>query len=470
MSDREHDSIHREARVTRRELLGGVAAAAAFSVVPRQVLGGQGKTAPSEKVNVAIIGTGGQGIVNMKQLFNEPDVHIAALCDLNEESDYSAFYYGGTAGLKPATELVRQKYGQACATYRDYNEMLAKEDIDAVLLATPDHSHAMISLAVLAKRKHLYCEKPLCRTVYETRVVTEAARKAGVATQLGNFGHSSEDIRLTCEWIWDGAIGEVREVHAWTSTGARRWSDFTARPKETPPVPAGFDWPHWLEPVPPRPYHPAYAPVRWRSWWQFGSGTIGDFACHHLDPAFWALKLDQVERFQVEASSYGTTEEVCPAASLIYFDFAARAGMAPVRITWYEGGLMPPRPAELETGRSMGENGILFVGTKGAILGEGWGRSPRLIPETKMQAYRRPPKTLPRFPGHHRNWLDACKGKGRPSTHFDYAGPLTEFVLMGNVALRSGKKLDFDRKNMKVANVAEANQFLKPNYREGRSI
>ncbi len=470
MSDREHDSIHREARVTRRELLGGVAAAAAFSVVPRQVLGGQGKTAPSEKVNVAIIGTGGQGIVNMKQLFNEPDVHIAALCDLNEESDYSAFYYGGTAGLKPATELVRQKYGQACATYRDYNEMLAKEDIDAVLLATPDHSHAMISLAVLAKRKHLYCEKPLCRTVYETRVVTEAARKAGVATQLGNFGHSSEDIRLTCEWIWDGAIGEVREVHAWTSTGARRWSDFTARPKETPPVPAGFDWPHWLEPVPPRPYHPAYAPVRWRSWWQFGSGTIGDFACHHLDPAFWALKLDQVERFQVEASSYGTTEEVCPAASLIYFDFAARAGMAPVRITWYEGGLMPPRPAELETGRSMSENGILFVGTKGAILGEGWGRSPRLIPEARMQAYRRPPKTLPRFPGHHRNWLDACKGKGRPSTHFDYAGPLTEFVLMGNVALRSGKKLDFDRKNMKVTNVAEANQFLRPNYREGRSI
>jgi predicted dehydrogenase len=457
-------------KITRRGLLGGAAAAAAFSVVPSYVLGGAGSAAPSEKVNVAIIGTGGQGIVNMKQLFNEPDVRIAALCDINEVSDYSMFYYGGTAGLKPALGLVQEKYGQPCPTYHDYNEMLDKEDIDAVLVATPDHSHAVVSLAVLAKKKHLYCEKPLCRTVYETRVVTEAARKAGVATQLGNFGHSSEDIRLTCEWIWDGAIGDVREVHAWTSTGARRWTDLTDRPKETPPVPAGFDWQRWLDPVLPRPYHPDYAPVRWRAWWQFGSGTIGDFACHHLDPAFWALKLDQADRFQVEASSYGTTEEVCPAASLIYFDFPARAGMAPVRITWYEGGVMPPRPAELEEGRSVENNGILFIGTKGSILGEGWGRSPRIIPEAKMRAYRRPPKTLPRVAGHHRNWLDAAKGKGRPSTHFDYSGPLTEFVLMGNVALRAGKKLDFNWKSMTVTNVAEANKFIKPVYREGRTL
>ena len=455
---------------TRRSFLGGAAAVAAFTVVPRHVLGGGGQAAPSEKVNVAIIGTGGQGIVNMKQLFQEPDVRIAGLSDVNEESDYSMFYYGGTAGLKPALELVRQRYGQACPTYRDYREMLDEEDIDAVLLATPDHSHAVISLDVIAKGKHLYCEKPLCRTVQETRVVTEAARKAGVATQLGNFGHSSEDIRLCCEWIWDGAIGDVHEVHSWTSTGAARWTSFRDRPKETPPVPAGFDWQKWLEPVPPRPYHPDYAPVRWRGWWQFGSGTIGDFACHHLDPAFWALKLDQVDRFQIEASSYGATDEVCPAASLIYYDFPARAGMGPVRITWYEGGVMPPRPAELEEGRSMGEHGILFLGSKGAILGEGWGRSPRIIPESKMRAYKRPAKTLPRAKSHHRNWLDACKGQGRPSTHFDYAGPLTEFVLMGNVALRSGKKLDFDWKSMRVSNVPEANKHIQADYREGRTL
>ncbi len=470
MSSPKTNAIGVRAKITRRGLLGGAAAAATFAVVPRRVLGGTGKTAPSEKVNVAIIGTGGQGIVNMKQLFNEPDVRIAALCDINDQSDYSMFYYGGTAGLKPALELVRQQYGQPCPTYRDYNQMLATQDIDAVLLATPDHSHAIISLAVIAKGKHLYCEKPLCRTVYEARVVTEAARKARVATQLGNFGHSSEDIRLACEWIWDGAIGDIREVHSWTSTGARRWTDFTERPKETPPVPTGFDWERWLEPVPRRPYHPDYAPVRWRAWWQFGSGTIGDFACHHLDPAFWALKLYESPSFSVEASSIGTTEETCPAGSLIYFDFPSRAGMGPVRITWYEGGLMPPRPAELEEGRSLGEHGILFIGSKGSILGGGWSRSPRIIPETKMRAYRQPPKTLPRVTGHHRDWLDACKGKGEPSTHFEYSGPLSEFTLMGNVAIRAGKKLEFDWKNMNVTNAPEANKFVKPDYREGWTI
>ncbi|UCG56896.1 MAG: Gfo/Idh/MocA family oxidoreductase [Phycisphaerales bacterium] len=470
MKDRRANRVHSQQNMTRRGFLGGAATAAAFTIVPGHVLAGKGPTSPSEKVNVAIIGTGGQGIVNMKQLFNEPDVHIAALSDVNEVSDYSMFYYGGTAGLKPARELVRRHYGQSCPTYRDYHQMLDAEDIDAVLLATPDHSHAAIALAVIAKGKHLYCEKPLCRTVYETRVVTEAARKAGVATQLGNFGHSSEDIRLTCEWIWDGAIGDVHDVHAWTSTGARRWTNLTGRPKERPPVPAGFDWQRWLEPVPERPYHPDYAPVRWRAWWQFGSGTIGDFACHHLDPAFWALKLDKSNTFSVEASSCGTTEETCPSASLIYYHFPARAGMAPVRITWYEGGIMPPRPAELEEGRSLGNHGILFVGTKGAILGGGWSRSPRIIPETKMRAYKRPAKTLLRVRGHHRNWLDACRGKGRPSTHFDYAGPLTEFTLMGNVAIRAGKKLDFDSKNMNITNVREANEFIKPHYRENWTI
>ncbi len=470
MSNRKGNSVRIRNKMTRRSFIGGAAAAAAFTVVPRSVLGGSAGVAPSEKINVAIIGTGGQGIVNMKQLFNEPDVRIAALCDLNEESDYSMFYYGGTAGLKPAAELVRAKYGQPCPTYRDYNKMLAEQDIDAVLVATPDHSHAIVCLAVIAKGKHVYCEKPLCRTVYETRVVTEAARKAGVATQLGNFGHSSEDIRLACEWIWDGAIGDVHDVYSWTSTGARRWTNFTERPKETPLVPAGFDWERWLEPVPPRPYHPDYAPVRWRAWWQFGSGTIGDFACHHLDPAFWALKLDQCDRFSVEASSVGTTEETCPAASLIYFDFPARAGMGPVRITWYEGGVMPPRPAELEAGRTLGEHGILFVGSKGSILGDGWSKSPRIIPEAKMQAYRKPAKTLPRVAGHHRDWLNACKGKGKASDNFGYSGPLSEFVLMGNVAIRTGKKLDFDWKNMNVTNLPEANKLIKPGYREGWKI
>jgi predicted dehydrogenase len=457
----------KKSTLSRRSFLHNTAALSALTIVPRHVLGGAGHTAPSEKVNVAIIGTGGQGIVNMKQLFNEPDVRIASLCDINEDSDYSMFYYGGRAGLHPALNLVKQTYGQACPTYRDYRHMLASEDIDAVLVATPDHSHALIALDVLAKGKHLYCEKPLCRTVYETRLVTEAARKAGVATQMGNYGHSSGDIRMACEWIWDGAIGDVTEVHAWTNTGARRWSPLTDRPTVTPPVPAGFDWDRWLKPVPNRPYHPDYAPVRWRAWWQFGSGTIGDFACHHLDPAFWALKLDQMSGFSVEASSYGTTEETCPSVSLVHFHIPKRAAMPPVRISWYEGGLMPPRPEALEAGRTLGTNGILYLGTKGAILGAGWSEAPRLIPLSRMRSYDRPKQTLPRVKGHHRNWIDACKGLGQASTHFDYAGPLSEFVLMGNVALRAGKKLDFDWKNLKITNVPEANRFLKPTLQAG---
>lgn len=470
MKDKKASPIRLIKKTSRRDFLVGAAKAAALTIVPSNVLGGNNSVAPSEKINVAIIGTGGQGIVNMKRLFNEPDVHIAALCDINLSSDYSMFYYGGRAGLKPALNLVQKKYGQACPVYHDYNQMLDEEDIDAVLVASPDHSHAVICLAVIARGKHLYCEKPLCRTVYETRKVTEAARKAGIATQLGNYGHSSEDIRLACEWIWDGAIGDVHEVHAWTDTGANNYTKLNARPKEIPPIPAGFDWKRWLEPVPARPYHPDYAPVRWRAWWQFGSGTIGDFACHHLDPAFWALKLDKASAFSVEASSSGTTDETCPTAALIYFNFPARAGMPPVRITWYEGGLMPPRPVELEANRRLRTNGILFIGTKGSILGDGWSRSPRIIPESKMKAYKRPLKTLPRVKGHHRNWLDACKGKGRPSTHFDYAGLLTEFVLMGNIAVRVGKKLDFDWKNIKVTNFPDANEFIKPNYRDGWTI
>ena len=458
--------------LSRRTFLGNAAlGGAAATILPAHLVRGQeGKTPPSKKVNVAIIGTGGQGIVNMKQLLNEPDARIVALCDINKESDYSMFYYGGKAGLNPASEFVRKSYGESCATYHDYHEMLDKEDIDAVLIATPDHTHGVIATDMIAKGKHLYCEKPLCRTVYEARRVTEAAKKAGMATQLGNYGHSSEDIRLLCEWIWDGAIGDVTEVHAWTTTGARRWTSFTDKPDERLPVPEGFDWERWLGPVPRRPYHSAYAPVRWRAWWQFGSGTIGDFACHHLDSAFWALKLDQCETFEIEASSHGLTAETCPGASTIYFDVPSRAGMKPVRIHWYEGGVMPPRPAVLEAKRNLGDHGTLFVGSKGSILSGGWARSPRIIPESKMREYKRPEKTLKRVNGHHRDWINACMGKGPASTHFDYSGPLTEFTLMGNVALRAGGKLSFDWKNMNVTNVEEANKFIKPGFREGVNI
>jgi len=447
----------------RRTFLTSAAAIGAFTILPSGVLRGAGQ---NDKLNIAIIGTGGQGIVNMKQLFPLDDVRVVALCDLNAESDYSAFYYGGAAGLNPALALLEAHYGEPCPVYRDYREMLANEDIDAVLIATPDHTHGYIALDVIAAGKHIYLEKPLCRTVEETRLVTEAARKAGVATQMGNQGHSGEHLRLVCEWIWDGAIGDVHEVHVWCNNSVDRWSKYRERPPAQA-VPEGFDWDRWCDPLPHRSYSDQYAPVRWRAWWAFCTGTIGDQGCHHIDPAFMALKINQADHFVVEATQAGMTEETIPVASLIHYDVPARAGMPPVRVTWYEGGIQPRRPKELEDGRQFGDKGILFQGSKGAIIGGGWSRGMRIIPETAMQAYARPPKTLKRVKGHHRDWIDACKGQGEASSNFNYGGPLTEFALMGSVAQRAGKQLTFDWKKMECPGAPETETLLKPQYKEG---
>ena len=403
---------------------------------------------------------------------------MIALCDVNQESDYTPFYYDDeTAGLRPALKIVEEFYAdqersgtyKGCAAYQDFHEMLEKErGIDAVVISTPDHVHAVACMAAIKKRKHVYCEKPLTHSVYETRVVTEAARKAGVATQMGNHGHSGEGIRLTVEWIRDGAIGPVREVHGWSDVGGSSWADMEDRPEETPPVPETLDWDRWLGPAPYRPYHPAYAPYNWRGWWDFGTGGIGDMACHNLDPAFWALDLGYPSN--VEASSSRLSAETVPAGALYHFEFPARSDMPPVTMKWYDGGLMPPRPRELEEGRRMGGDGIYFVGDEGVIMCGGWGGTPRIIPESKMQAFKRPPRTIPRVPGHRPDWINACKGGNPATTNFNYAGPLTEMVLLGNVALRTRKKLYWDGPNMKAKNVPEADKYIRPKFRDGWSL
>jgi len=464
----------KNAKISRRQFIGSAAAAtAAFTVVPRYVMGGRGNTPPSEKLNIAIIGSGGQGTQNIKGLLGHADVQITAVCDVNEQSDYSRFYYGGVAGRKPARQLIEKHYAdqksagsyKGCAGYIDFRRMFEKEKgIDAVLVATPDHVHAIATMTAIKNGKHVYCENPLTHSIHEARKITEAARKAKVATQMGNQGHSGEGIRMTVEWIRDGAIGDVREVHSWSNTGAGWAGNLKARPKETPPVPSGLDWDLWLGPTAQRPYHPAYAPYNWRGWWDFGTGAIGDMACHNMDPAFWALELGHPT--SVEASSSGINSETTPSKSTITYQFGARKNMPPVKMTWYGGGLMPPRPEELEAGRELtgGGNGILFVGDKGKIMCPGWGGNPRIIPETKMKAYKLPPKTLARSKGHHRDWIDACKGGKPASSNFDYAGHLTEVVLLGNVALRTGKKLDWDGQNMKATNAPEADRYIRPEY------
>jgi len=480
MSSHNKTGKSENARISRRSFIGGAAAAAtSFAVVPRYVMGRSGYTAPSEKLNIAIIGTGGQGTQNIKGLLGHSDIQVMAICDVNEQSDYSRFYYGGTAGRKPAAELIEKHYAgnkataeyKGCTRYIDFRQMLEKEKaIDAVLVATPDHIHAVATMAAIRHGKHVYCEKPLTHSIYETRRITEAARQARVATQMGNQGHSGEGIRLTVEWIRDGAIGDVREVHSWSHTGGDWAVGLTARPTETPPVPSGLDWDLWLGPVKRRPYHPAYAPYNWRGWWDFGTGANGDMACHNMDPAFWALDLGHP--VSVEGSSSGINSETTPLKSTIHYEFPARKGQPAVKVTWYGGGLMPPRPEELEPGRELtgGGNGILFVGDKGKIMCPGWGGNPRIIPEEKMKAYKLPPKTIPRVAGHHRDWIDACRGGKPASSNFDYAGPMTEVILLGNVALRTGKKLTWDGANMKATNAPEADEYIRPEYLNGWTL
>jgi len=458
----------------RRTLLQTAAAAAGFTIVPRHVLGRSGRPSPSDTLNVAVIGTGGQGIVNIKALLREDDVRIVAVADPNDESDYRKWYYGGTAGHLPATKLIDETSqktdatsSRRCKEYVDFRVLLEKERaVDAVLVATPDHSHAYVSLAVLQLKKHLYCEKPLCRSIYEVQKVVAAARQAGVATQMGNYGHSGEGLRLFCEWIGDGAIGPVREVHAWATSPPM--NTLKERPAETVPTPAGLNWDLWLGPAPERPYHPAYTPVTWRPWHDFGTGMMGDFACHHLDPAFAALKLDYPE--SVEAVHFGAGRETYPFAATIYMDFRARGEQPPVRVSWYDNGLRPRTPEELGGTRKLGPHGILMVGDKGKILGGGWAESPRLIPEEAMQAYKRPPRTLRRVKGHHRDWIDACKGGEPSSANFDAVGRMVEVVLMGAIAERVPEKLRWDKASGRFSNSARANELVTPAFRKGWEV
>ena len=444
--------------LSRRALLGQTAAmAASLTIVPRHVLGGAGQTPPSEKLNIAGIGIGGQGGSDIDSVNSE---NIVALCDIDDA--YAA--------------NTRKRYPKA-KQYRDFRQMLDKEkSIDAVVVGTPDHTHAVVSMWAIKMGKHVYCEKPLTRTVYEARALAEATREAGVATQMGNQGMAFEGNRLINEWIWDGAIGQVREVHAWsdrpTHNGQLFWAQGVDRPQDRPPVPETLDWDLWLGPAPNRPYHPAYHPFRWRGWWDFGSGGLGDMGIHNLAPVFSALKLDAPTG--VCASSTLYNDETLPLASTVHYEFAARVDMAPVTLHWYDGGIIPARPPELDEDRELSrEDGLIFVGDKGKMYVEGWGgHSPRLIPEAKMKAYQRPPKTLPRSIGHHNEWIKACK-EGTPTrSAFDtFAGPLTEAVLLGTVCVRSGgQRLLWDSAKLKVTNSDQANEYLHYKYREGWTL
>ena len=461
-------------QTSRRRFMATASAAAAATILPRHVLGGPGFVAPSDKVNVALIGAGGQGLQNTRALFEEKDCQVIALADPAEDWDMSTFYYGGRAGRGPVRAEIDEHYarttsGFRCAVYEDFRVMLDKEKaIDAVLIATPDHLHAYVSILAMKAGKHVYCEKPLTHNVWEARQVAKVAAETGVATQMGNQGRSGEGHRQTAEWIADGAIGAVKEVHAWSgSAGPFRP---VVRPEGAPEVPSGLNWDLWLGPRTARPYHPAYAPARWRSFWAFGGGTLPDMAVHNLDPAFFALELDTPET--VEATAPMVDPELCSRGMLVTWRYAARGNRGPLAVHWYDGGLRPPTPPGIDPADPRqrlgeGDNGILFVGERGLITCAGWSGMPRLLPLERHREYKRPARTLPRVEGHHADWLQACKG-GRPASgDFGYGARLTEMILLGNVALRTRTLLRWDAAAMRATNVPEADSYLREEYRPG---
>jgi predicted dehydrogenase len=445
-------------RMTRRTFLksaAGVSAAPAlFHIIPRHVLG-RGQTPPSDKLNIAGIGIGGMGASDLRELEAE---NIVALCDVDPN------YAAGTVKRYPDAKF-----------YVDYRVMLEKQKGIDVVIATPDHTHAVITMAAMKLGKHVYTQKPLTHSIWEARTLARAASESKVTTQMGIQGHSQEGIRLICEWIWAGLIGEVREVDAWCDLSYYPWghaywsSKWGERPLDTPQLPSGMDWDLWIGPAPLRPYHPAYHPLVWRCWWDFGVGMMGDRGVHTFDPIFWPLQLGPPE--SIEATSCGLNLETHPLANIVTYRFPARGDLPPVKLTWYDG-LRAPRPEELEEGRNMpAEGGVIFKGSKGKIMAGVYGDAPRIIPERLMQEAVRPPQTIPRIQGsHEQDWARACKAGTKAGASFEYSGPLTEVCLLGNVAKRLDRKIYWESANMKLTNNPEAGPLIHRPYREGWSL
>ncbi|HIQ22355.1 MAG TPA: Gfo/Idh/MocA family oxidoreductase [Planctomycetes bacterium] len=452
-------------KLSRRSVLGGAAALASVTIVPRRVLGGAGNEPPSEKIQLAGVGVGGVGHGQL-QACERAGFRIAALCDVDDA--YAKRSY--------------DRWPEA-RRYRDFREMLEAEDdkIDAVYCGTPDHTHAIITLAALRKKKHVCCVKPLTRTIAECRTVVRAAERAGVATQVTASPNTTEKGCRTCELIWAGAIGPVREVHIWSNRPL--WPQGMLPPEDHDPVPSTLDWDLWIGPAPMRPFkahwpegHYAlemlqsvrraprtavYHPWNFRGWWDFGTGALGDMGCHHLNTPFRALKLTYPT--QVTASATKVFDQTAPLGSMVSYEFPAREEMPPVRVVWYDGGLKPPYPPELE-GRPLPASGEMYVGEEGKMLGAA------ILPAERAKKFAGVPKTLPRRAGTWGEWMEACKGGGPAGCDFPWAGLLTDFVLIGNIAIRTGKPLAWDGPNMRVTNCEEANRYITEPYHNGWSL
>ncbi|MCH2124448.1 MAG: Gfo/Idh/MocA family oxidoreductase [Pirellulaceae bacterium] len=438
----------------RRQLLSTAVATGAGFWVGGSTDRVQGRSA-GDKLNVAVVGAGKGsvgGVANLPAMGNE---NVVAICDIDDQYAGEAF----------------EKNPQA-RRWKDYRQMLEQQkDIEAVVVSTPDHTHAPISLMAMRMGKHVYCEKPLARTIYEARLMAETAKATGVVTQMGNQGTSHAHFLTGVRAIQSGALGQVREVQCWTDRPT--WPQGIERPTESPPVPAHVDWNLFLGPAPQRPYHPAYHPFIWRGWWDFGTGVLGDMVCHVANLAYLGLQLEYPDSVEVKSSP--VNDETGPQWCVMRYHFPARGDLPPVRLHWYEG--VKPEPylgqvRPLSYGHALASNGCLIIGDRGAILTENmyctiW----KFLPEERYLDYVAPEATRPTSSGHHQEWIRRCKGQDvHVHSDFQYAAKLTESLLVGNLALRVGEKIEWDGPNMKAKNCPAADQYIRPEYHNGWTL
>ncbi|NLH74014.1 MAG: Gfo/Idh/MocA family oxidoreductase [Verrucomicrobia bacterium] len=497
--------------ITRRQFLAtGSTCAVVASVVPAAVLGRGGDLSPNSRLNIAFVGVGSQGLRVMIEFLKQPDVQGVAVCDpVRSAADYPQWGQSefanavhrllgvssgwewlspnspmiqltptqsvpaGVAGREPCQKIVNawnaKRIGttnyRGCSAYADYRELLDKErDIDAVVVGTTDVLHAPVAIAAMLRKKHVYCQKPMAHSIHAARRMAELATETGVATQVAVGTQATEDTRRLCEWIAAGAIGKVREVINWSNRPV--WPQGLPTPSKGEPVPEGLDWDLWLGPAPERPYHHCYLPFVWRGWYDFGCGAIGDMGCYSIDIIYRALKLNPPVAAQ--GSSSERFPDSFPKACAIHLEFSAREDMPPVKLHWYDGGLLPERPTGWEEDSPMPAEGMMFIGDDGILHCGFTGGQMRLIPKAKMQSFKEPPKTLPRSPGNEREWLDACKGgKNRPGAEFVHSAAVTEALLLGNIAVRTGERVRWNSKAMKLTGSEAAQALVHPPARSG---